>query len=65
MKRYLLAATAIFTLYTLVNAQDFRTPRPSPDATVSQFVGITKITIDYSSPGVKGRTIWGELVPMK
>ena len=63
MKRYLLAATAIFSLYTLVNAQDFRTPRPSPDATVSQYVGITKITIDYSSPGVKGRTIWGELVP--
>ena len=44
-------------------AQDFRTPRPSPDATVTQYVGITEITIDYSSPGVKGRTIWGELVP--
>ena len=43
--------------------QDFRTPRPSPDATVSQYVGITKITVDYSSPGVKGRKIWGELVP--
>ena len=44
-------------------AQDFRTPRPSPDATVSQYVGVTKITIDYSCPAVKGRTIWGELVP--
>jgi len=44
-------------------AQDFRTPRPSPDATVSQFVGVTKITIDYSSPAVKDRKIWGELVP--
>jgi hypothetical protein len=43
--------------------QDFRIPRPSPDASVSQDVGITRITIDYSSPGVKGRTIWGELVP--
>lgn len=44
-------------------SQEVKTPRPSPDATVSQYVGITKITIDYSSPGVKGRTIWGELVP--
>jgi hypothetical protein len=44
-------------------AQNFETPRPSPDATVSQTVGVTHITIDYSSPGVKDRTIWGELVP--
>jgi hypothetical protein len=63
MRKYFLAAIAIFTFYTLVNAQDFRTPRPSPDATVSQYVGITKITVDYSSPGVKGRKIWGEVVP--
>jgi hypothetical protein len=51
----------IFTLSAI--GQDFRTPRPSPDATVSQYVGITKITVDYSSPGVKGRKIWGDLVP--
>lgn len=63
MRKYFLAAIAIFTFYAFLNAQDFRTPRPSPDATVSQYVGITKITVDYSSPGVKGRTIWGELVP--
>ena len=44
-------------------AQNFETPRPSPNATVSQTVGITHVTIDYSSPGVKGRKIWGELVP--
>jgi len=46
-----------------VLAQNFETPRPSPNATVSQTVGITHVTIDYSSPGVKGRKIWGELVP--
>lgn len=44
-------------------AQDLRTPRPSPDAKVSQYVGITEVTIDYSSPGVKDRKIWGGLVP--
>lgn len=44
-------------------AQNFETPRPSPNATVSQTVGVTHVSIDYSSPGVKGRKIWGELVP--
>jgi hypothetical protein len=45
------------------HAQQFRTPRPSPNATVSQTVGVTDITIDYSSPGVKERKVWGDLVP--
>ena len=44
-------------------AQEFETPRPSPNATVSQTVGVTHVSIDYSSPGVKGRKIWGGLVP--
>ena len=51
----------LFSVFTL--AQNLRTPRPSPDATVVQFVGVTEISIDYSSPGVKGRKIWGGLVP--
>src|SRR3954465_15935076 len=38
-------------------------PRPSPNAWVSQMVGVTKISITYSRPGVKGRKIWGGLVP--
>ncbi len=38
-------------------------PRPSPKATVSQTVGLTDITITYCRPSVKGRTIWGGLVP--
>ncbi len=47
----------------IVSAQQFVTPAPSPGATVSQVVGITDIKISYSRPGVKNRTIWGELVP--
>lgn len=39
------------------------TPLPSPSATVSQNVGVTKIEVSYSRPSVKGRTIWGTLVP--
>lgn len=44
-------------------AADLELPRPSPFAKVSQTVGLTDIVVDYSSPGVKGRKIWGELVP--
>lgn len=55
-------AIALFFIFDSY-AQQIVTPRPSPDATVSQMVGVTKVTIDYSSPGVKNRVIWGELVP--
>lgn len=38
-------------------------PRLSPRSFVGQTVGYTNIEITYGSPGAKGRTIWGELVP--
>lgn len=37
--------------------------RVSPKASVTQVVGLTEVKIDYSRPGVKGRNVWGELVP--
>lgn len=43
--------------------QQLDLPRLSPNAWVSQMVGVTKISITYSRPGVKGREIWGKLVP--
>jgi len=59
--------TAISLLLALsalpVAAQTLRLPRPSPNATLTQSVGLTDITIKYSRPGVKGRQIWGALVP--
>ncbi len=38
-------------------------PNPSPNATASQVVGYTKVSLSYGRPGVKDRTIWGDLVP--
>ncbi|MBE0539471.1 MAG: DUF2911 domain-containing protein [Ignavibacterium sp.] len=63
MRRSALIFVNVILLSIILNAQEFRTPRPSPDATVSQYIGVTKISVDYSSPAVKGRKIWGELVP--
>lgn len=40
-----------------------KTPTPSPSATIKQEVGLSEISITYSRPGAKGRTIFGELVP--
>ena len=46
-----------------VFSQQFEYPRPSPASSVMQVVGLAEVSIEYSSPGVKGRTIWGDLVP--
>ena len=38
-------------------------PQPSPSAMVKQTVGLTDITIEYSSPAMRQREVWGGLVP--
>jgi hypothetical protein len=67
LKRLSLFTFAIlFTLtgavpYAMAQQQpQIRLPRPSQKASVMQTVGVTDITITYSRPGVKGRTIWGD-----
>jgi len=44
-------------------AQQLRLPRPSQKSVLTQTVGLTDVTITYSRPGVKGRKIFGGLVP--
>lgn len=39
------------------------TPQPSPSASVKQQVGLTDVTVDYSRPSMRGRTVYGDLVP--
>jgi hypothetical protein len=53
-------ATALLT--PAAHAQ-LKLPRVSPAATVTQTIGLTDLTVSYSRPGVKGRVIWGDLVP--
>ena len=45
-------------------AQSNDLPRPSPLGKVSQVVGLTEVSVEYSSPAVKGRKIWGGIVPL-
>jgi len=45
-------------------SQPITTPRtPSPAASVTQTIGISTVTVNYSRPSVKGREVWGQLVP--
>lgn len=44
-------------------AQVLNLPAASPKAAVMQQVGVTEISVTYSRPGVKGRKIWGTVVP--
>jgi tetratricopeptide (TPR) repeat protein len=63
MRKYF--AIAITTMAAIAGfAQPITTPRtPSPAASVSQTIGISVVTVNYSRPSVKGREIWGKLVP--
>jgi hypothetical protein len=62
-------ALAVFAAVALAGAAEAQeapkldVPRPSPNATVKQTVGLTDVTVTYSSPAVRGRKIWGNVVP--
>ena len=59
----LVLTLAAVLMYSLTWAQENKANRPSPPATASAKIGGANITINYSSPSVKGRKIWGDLVP--
>ena len=56
------AVASLFLVASMAAAAgaQLRTPRPSQKASAMQTVGVTDVTIIYSRPGVKGRTIWGD-----
>ena len=56
------ALLLLFAGLSLAHAQ-IKTPQPSPLQTVTQRVGITDITVEYSRPGMKERKVFGDLVP--
>ncbi len=61
-KGFVLALAGVFMSSTIW-AQADKSSRPSPPGTATGKVNGATITINYSSPGVKGRKIWGDLVP--
>lgn len=56
--------SAVLLISMTLSAQKESKPLSSKKAAVTQRIGVdTDLTISYSRPGVRGRTIWGELVP--
>jgi Protein of unknown function (DUF2911) len=47
---------------TTANAQ-IKTPQPSPAAKLEQVVGLTDVSLEYSRPSMRGRSVYGNLVP--
>lgn len=60
MKRIVLSLLTIFLISLSSYGQE---KRPSPAMTAEGSVGATKVMINYSSPSMKGRDIYGGLVP--
>lgn len=58
-----LALLTIALVFSCTLGAQIQTPQPSPAAKIWQTVGLTEVTIDYSRPSMRGRTIFGDLVP--
>ena len=61
MKKLILLAISF--LFALGTEAQIKAPQPSPVGKISQTVGLTDISIEYSRPSMKGRKIFGGLVP--
>jgi hypothetical protein len=60
-----LACALITSFVAAQQPQQVRLPQISQGASVKQTIGLNDVTITYSRPGVKGRKIWGGLVPFE
>ena len=58
----ILVTLILFFVGINVSLAQLQQPAASPAAQVSQVVGFTKISIDYSSPAVKGRKVFGGII---
>lgn len=62
MKKIAIAA-GLLTAVLFTNAQQLQTPQPSTTTTVKQNFGLGNIELSYSRPNMKGRKVFGDLVP--
>jgi len=55
--------TLLLVLTSISIQAQIKTPQPSPTTKVEQNIGLTDISLEYSRPSMRGRTIYGNLVP--
>lgn len=61
MMKFLSLALTVFITCSM--SAQIQTPAASPAASLTQTVGLTKISIDYSRPSRRGRKIFGGILP--
>jgi Protein of unknown function (DUF2911)/Tetratricopeptide repeat len=61
MRKLFITAIAAF-IFFIADAQ-LKTPAPSPTQTIKQDFGLANVELSYSRPGIKGRKVFGDLVP--
>jgi hypothetical protein len=54
---------AAFVALTMTSNAQITTPQPSPTGSFTQNVGLAEIKVEYSRPAMKGRKIFGGVVP--
>lgn len=54
---------SLFALLTFAASAQMQTPQPSPSSELEQMVGLTEVEVEYSRPSMRGRAIFGDLVP--
>jgi hypothetical protein len=63
MKRILFLSAFALSVAMTADAQTLRMPAPSPTQTLRQDFGLSTVELSYSRPGMRGRKIFGDLVP--
>jgi hypothetical protein len=63
MKRLLLAPILFLALPLCAQQESSIFPKLSPHGSVSQTIGTTTVTVEFHRPAVRGRKVWGDLVP--
>jgi tetratricopeptide (TPR) repeat protein len=63
MLRRFLLLTGFCSMMVVADAQQLKTPAPSPTQTVKQDFALSSIELTYSRPASKGRKVFGDLVP--
>jgi len=54
---------SLFAVLTMSVHAQMQTPQPSPSSELEQMVGLTEIEVEYSRPSMRGREVFGNLVP--
>ena len=62
MKKFAILFLMFASGITVMQAQ-LQTPAPSPSGKVDQRIGLTDVSVEYSRPSIKGRVIFGDVVP--